>query len=172
MNTQTKPETLDNEPVVKTFTDADTRLYAVKGVVTRLPPAVHYGLKVENPVPLVDADGSIIGSARVLAELDGTILAEGLFQYGCPERLSIETGIPHFFHPSMNQTFLYVKPEDFQRFGIVTEGSPGSVTKTVPVGTKQVLFVVVAVDKLVLSASPRVDAAIDPVVGTDGESAA
>jgi len=147
-------ETVNNEPVVKKFTDADTRLFSIKGVVARFQPEVHYGLQVENPVPLLDTDGKVIGSARVLAEA-GTILAEGLCQYGCPERLSIETGIPHFFHPQMQQTFLYVKPSDFAQFGIDVQ----------PEGTKQVPFIVVTVAKLMLSTSPRTDAGVEPVVG-------
>jgi hypothetical protein len=159
-------------PIGAVFTDADVRLFGLRGQVCKLPKGVHFGLKVENPVPLLDTEGKTIGSARVTCDVDGNIMADGLVQYGCPERLSIETGIPHFFVPEMAQTFLYLLPADLEKFGIPITSelntSPGSVVKPLP-APKRTTFIVVHITRLALSSDPRKDAPIDPVVALSEE---
>lgn len=123
------------------YTDADTKLFAIRGVICKFPEDVKVALHAENPVPLLSSDGKFIGSARVLPGEEGVIIAEGLFQYGCPERLSIEMGISHYFHPEMSENFIYSRPVTFER----------------PTG------VLVSVRRLVLSADARTDAFIEPV---------
>ena len=133
----------DNSPssVDAVYTDADTKLFAIRGVICRFPEGVQVALSAENPVPLLSSDGKLIGSARVLpGGGPGVIIAEGLFQYGCPERLSIEMGINHYLHPEMNQSFIYLQAP-----------------------TQRPAGVLVTVKKLVLSADVRTDAFIEPV---------
>jgi len=99
--------------VERAFTDAQVRLFYVKGTVARFPGVAGVDLDVENPVQLIDVDGKTIGTARVLVAEDRQgLVAEGIFQYGCPERLDLEGGVSLFYNPEMSVKHLYGQPEE------------------------------------------------------------
>jgi hypothetical protein len=156
---------VDAAAVEKTFSDAETRLFAIRGEVVRFATAPLGQLQVENPVVLEDALGKVIGSARLASDGVNSIYAEALFQYGCPERLSIEAGAKLYFHADMDQHFLYLDRAGLDKVRVPAEF-------VLPAGKTRVPFVVVSVWKLVLSEDPRVDANVSPVVACGEEEGA
>lgn len=100
---------MDTQTPERIITDTDARLFSVKGLAHRFPDTLPYILAVENPVKVLSADGKPMGFATVFPVEGGGIMAEALFEYSCPERLSIEAGLKLFFQPEMRVEFEYKK---------------------------------------------------------------
>jgi hypothetical protein len=169
--------------IERAFTDEQVRLFRVRGVVLSFPERMGLNLDVENPVVVVDAGGKTIGTARVLIE-DGPgsrgIVADALIQYGCPERLDIEEGLPLYFHPESSVNYLYGTDDEHNATSILIDarlealkaGADEAATqdiirarlaKAAETKARVIPYTLVRVTKLLLSADACIDASTPPV---------